>query len=331
MTVTNFKNFDYTALGFNASQVLELTDLPRPYERSVEIEKSRAVEAAVKKLTEEKPVFTKDELQRAISHEATERGIGFREVIEATKAFIKEKAIPLSAEDGRIVFTTDATAEKETKKMVEREKAAEKEKIALIRDYKKDLEADGFKVLGCTFSKVKAAELTETTGISSRTIRKALYDLEGKKSLKKELLDQEIKLKAETLYYTWKINSKDKAKMLGEYHKPTSKIIHEFKYVTWQISKAHRDFLNRELEKEKNRITEKTVVVIDAMPTKKGDIKKLTDEIESKGGRVIFTQDVIQEQQQKRQLAEIARKQQQEQQKQQENEQGMDYGISYQR
>jgi conjugative relaxase-like TrwC/TraI family protein len=302
-------------LGFNASKVLELTDLPRPYERSVEIEKSRAVEAAVKKLTEEKPFFTKDELQRSISHEATEKGLGFREVIEATKAFIREKAIPLGNKDGREVFTTDATAERETKNLIEREKAAEKEKTVLLSDYRKELEKDGFRVLGCTFSKVKAQEFIKDTGINTRTIRKALYDLEDKKpttAAEKFKKDQDNwrKIDAQVLYSTWKINSKQKAKMLGETHKPTSKIIHEFKYATWQISKAHRDFLNRELEKEKNKITEKTVVVIDAKPTTKGDIKKLVDEIEKRGGRVIFTEDAIQGQQQKRQIAEMQRKQQ---------------------
>ncbi len=319
-------------LGFNASKVLELTDLSRPYERSVEIEKGRAVEAAVRKLTEEKPFFTKDELQRAISHEATEKGIGFREVIEATKEFLQEKAIALGKKDGREVFTTDATAERETKKLIEREKAAEQEKTALIREYKKDLETDGFKVLGCTFSKAKADEFTKTTGINARTIRKALYHLEEKMpDSDKVKANNQRKVDAEVKFATWQVNSTQKAKMLGEYHKPTNKFSHEFKYATWQISKAHRDFLNRELEKEKNKIDEKTVVVIDAKPTNKSEIKRLVYEIENKGGRVLFTQDVIEQQQRKQQIAELAKKQEQEKQKQQESEQGMNYEISYRR
>lgn len=311
---------------------MELTETPRPYERSVEIEKSRAVEAAVKKLTVEKPFFTKDELQRAISHEATEKGIGFREVIEATKNFLQTEAIPIGKKDGREVFTTDATAERETKKLIEREKAAEQEKIKLIRDYTKDLKTDGYKVLGCTFSKAKADEFSKNIGIETRTIRKALYHLEEKMpDPEKVKADKERKFDAEAKFATWQINSKQKAEILGEKHKPTSKFSHEFKYATWQISKAHRDFLNRELEKEKNKIDENTIVVIDARRTNKNEIKRLVYEIESRGGRVLFTQDVIEQQQRKQQLAEIARKQEQEKQKQQENEQGMEYGISYQR
>jgi hypothetical protein len=71
--------------------------------------------------------------------------------------------------------------------------------------------------------------------------------------------------------------------------------------------------------------------VIDAKPTNKSEIKRLVYEIENKGGRVLFTQDVIEQQQRKEQLAEISRRQEQEKQKQQQIEQGMEYGISYQR
>jgi hypothetical protein len=71
--------------------------------------------------------------------------------------------------------------------------------------------------------------------------------------------------------------------------------------------------------------------VIDAKPTNKSEIKRLVYEIENKGGRVLFTQDVIEQQQRKQQIAELAKKQEQEQQKQQENEQGMNYEISYRR
>ena len=63
----------------------------------------------------------------------------------------------------------------------------------------------------------------------------------------------------------------------------------------------------------------------------KGDLKKLVDEIERKGGRVIFAEDAIQEQQEKRQIAELARRQEQETQRQQENRQGIEYTINYQR
>lgn len=325
-------------LGLTAKSVLELTETPRPYERSVEIEKGRAVEAAVKKLTEQKPVFTKDELQRAIAHEATGSGLGFREVIEATKDFLKREAIPLGKKDGREVFTTDATAERETKKLIEQEKAAEKEKAALLRDYRKELEKEGFKVLGCTFSKDKAKELEEATGLKSRTIKKALYELEGKEPSHyyreiqrsqhgRTIRTKEEKEKQQTVseryaifkYATHQMSKDSMQKYLGQKHRPSSERVHAFKYATWQISKAQRDFLNRELEKEKNKIDEKTVVVLDAKPTTEGDIKKLVDEIESRGGRAIFTEDVIQAQQQNRQLAEMQRKQQEQKQELEQN------------
>jgi conjugative relaxase-like TrwC/TraI family protein len=321
-------------LGLSARSVLELTETPRPYERSVEIEKGRAVEAAVKKLTEEKPVFTKDELQRAIAHEATGSGLGFREVIAATKDFLQREAIPLGTKDGGVVFTTDATAEKETKKLIEREKAAEKEKAALLGDYRKELEKEGLKVLGCTFSKAKAKELEEATGLKSRTIKKALYELEGKDPSRyyreiqrsqhgRTIRTKEEKEKQQTvreIYAIYKYAtrqwSKDSMKeYTGHKHRPSSERVHEFKYATHQISKAQRDFLNRELEKERNKIDKKTVVVIDARPSRRGDLKKLVDEIERKGGRVIFAEDATQEQQQKRQIAELTRRQEQEKQK----------------
>jgi septum formation inhibitor MinC len=113
---------------------------------------------------------------------------------------------------------------------------------------------------------------------------------------------------------------------IGQKHRPSSERVHEFKYATHQISKAQRDFLNRELERERNKIDKKTVVVIDARPTKKGDLKKLVDEIESKGGRAIFTEDVIEAQQQKRQVAEMQRKQQE-----QKQEPEQDLFIQYKR
>ena len=337
-------------LGLSAKSVLELTEAPRPYERSVDIEKGRAVEAAVKKLTHEKPVFTKDELQRAIAHEATGSGLGFREVIAATKDFLQREAIPLGTKDGGVVFTTEATAEKETKKLIEQEKAAEKEKAAHLSEYRKGREKEGFKVLGCTFSKDKAKELEEATGLKSRTIRKTLYELEGKDPSRyyreiqrsqhgRTILTKEEKERQQIVregyaifkYATRQMSKDSMREYLGRKHRPSSERVHEFKYATWQISKAQRDFLNRELERERNKIDKKTVVVIDARPTKKGDIKKLVDEIERKGGRVIFTEDAIQEQQQKRQIAELARRQEQETQRQQENKQGIEYTINYQR
>ncbi len=322
-------------LGFNASKVLELTELPRPYERSVEIEKGRAVEAAVKKLTQEKPVFTKDELQRAIAHEATGSGLGFREVIAATKDFLQREAIPLGEKDGRVVFTTDATAEKETKKLIEQEKAAEKEKAALLRDYRKELEKEGFKVLGCTFSKAKAKELEEATGLKSRTIKKALYELEGKDPSRyyreiqrsqhgRTIRTKEEKEKQQTVrevyaiykYATRQISKDSMKEYIGQKHRPSSERVHEFKYATHQISKAQRDFLNRELERERNKIDKKTVVVIDARPTKKGDIHKLVTEIEKKGGRVVFADEARENQQERRQVAEMMRRQQEQQREQ---------------
>jgi septum formation inhibitor MinC len=103
---------------------------------------------------------------------------------------------------------------------------------------------------------------------------------------------------------------------IGQKHRPSSERVHEFKYATHQISKAQRDFLNRELERERNKIDKKTVVVIDARPTKKGDIHKLVTEIEKKGGRVVFADEARENQQERRQVAEMMRRQQEQQREQ---------------
>ena len=63
----------------------------------------------------------------------------------------------------------------------------------------------------------------------------------------------------------------------------------------------------------------------------KSEIKRLVYEIESRGGRVLFTQDVIEQQQLRlRRFAEISQKEQ-EKRTQQKNGQEIDYQINYTR
>ena len=93
--------------------------------------------------------------------------------------------------------------------------------------------------------------------------------------------------------------------MLGQYHKPETKAINEFKYATWQISKNQRDFLNYQVEREQFKIDEKTVLILDAKISERNrEIKTIISEIKNRGGKVITVSEILQANRQEQQTRE---------------------------
>lgn len=134
-------------------------------------------------------------------------------------------------------------------------------KTQLLKAAREAWEKEGYTVLGASVAGKAARGLEEGAGIESFTIDRFFFERERGFEYKPS---KEMKLLAEYKYATWQIDNKTRLKMLGEYHKATSKFAHEFKYATWQISKSHRDFLNLQLDRERKfKMNDKTVLVID--------------------------------------------------------------------
>lgn len=121
-------------------------------------------------------------------------------------------------------------------------------------------ERAGYRVIGGAIAGKAAQGLEEGAGIRSDTIAKILKELDHGFDYKPDAMRT---FQAEFKYATWQIDGDARSKILGEYHQPTSPLAHELKYATWQISKKQRDFLNYRLERDKYRLDEKTVLVID--------------------------------------------------------------------
>ncbi|MDE2125251.1 MAG: relaxase domain-containing protein [Armatimonadetes bacterium] len=133
-------------------------------------------------------------------------------------------------------------------------------KSAMLGAARRAWERGGYRIIGAAVSGKAARGLARSSGIDSITISRLLYEL-GRPPLNGPGIMQS--LKAEFKHATWQIDSKTRRKLLGQYHKATSRLAHEWKYMTWQISRRHRDFLNYKLDRDKYKLDNKTVLVID--------------------------------------------------------------------
>ena len=146
-------------------------------------------------------------------------------------------------------------------------------KTFLLQAAREAWEQEGYKVLGAAVAGKAARGLQEGAGMDSFTLSRLLYEqkrgFDGARGFD-DGPDGKRKLAAEFKHATWQIDGATRKKMLGEYHKPSSRFVHEWKYQTFQISEQRRDFLNNKLEyqnyqrdRQKCRIDGKTVLVVD--------------------------------------------------------------------
>lgn len=202
----------------------------------------------------------------------------------------------------RVISHAEALREKEKQDQERWAKAAE-----AFREIKREYEGQGFKVIGCALS-TEATERMTKTGVMSFTASRLLKDFareghqaENGKKRPEQTLRQKLtlapnptpnqrKIIAAFKEATWQWSKETAKRYTGEYYKPSSKLYHEFLYATHQISRKHKDFLNRELERQDRRIDEKTVLVIDItkMPAISPAIEKLKDDVVARGGRVLL-------------------------------------------
>ena len=288
--------------GFTAQTVLKLTDRESQTEKSIEIETQKCVEVAVSKLQAKQTLFTEKDLKFAVLEEATTHGIGSKNAEKGAAQFLKNRAIFAGERNGEKIYTTDQQAAAETKKFFAEKEAVEKAQFQSLSNFRKNLETDGYKVIGATFTNAKARDFQSKTGIKTATIRKT--NAEIKKGFKHKT-NAKRKILAEFKYATHQISKETRDKMLGQYHKPETKAINEFKYATWQISKNQRDFLNYQVEREQFKIDEKTVLILDAKISERNrEIKTIISEIKNRGGKVITVSEILQANRQEQQTRE---------------------------
>lgn len=283
-------------------------------------ERLNAVRAAANELAGEKLAFTRRELiERALTVGA-EKGIEAEDVREMVGQYLKHEAKYVASnelegrpdKDGKpkmfreSVFTT---AQGEVAKKLADEKQVQKieredEKAFRLKLAKEKLEGDGHRVMGVTWSNEKAEWLNQKAGIESYTVAKLLSDGNHKEKKPKE--EPSLLSKGSAIFKdaTWQSSAKSRKQHTGEAYKPHSKLMHEVKYVTGQISRKQKDYLNNELkrqEEDKARqarvIDEKTVLVIhaDERSAAKVQMQRLIEQATKKGALVVFADKIINE------------------------------------
>lgn len=193
--------------------------------------------------------------------------------------------------------------EQQKTKSIEKQAAERKaQKLDALREMKREYEREGLRVIGCTFKKVDAEEMT-MAGFKSYTVARLWGDVRKETELEKMIKkSQGIKTRedrakekfrrtiyAEFKYATGQWDAKTRDKYKGDYYKPSSKAYHEFLYATYQISAKQRDFMNGELERNQRRIDQKTVVLIygDDRTRENATVKNLVREVEKRGGTAV--------------------------------------------
>jgi len=249
---------------------------------------ARVVGIAALDLAKAQNAFTRRELLQRSLHEAAARGIGSDGVKDQVDQYIKHQAVYLAANQrdvqwwekgemkGRTItegLYTTASHKFAADKEEHRRREREERKAEDLRSKAKEWGASGYKVMGATWSKERAERLKSGAGIQSATISRYLADENAEK--------------------------KEKEKQ-GKGEKPQSRLVHEIKYATGQISKKKRDYLNQELKREKEAlerqqraIDSKTVIIIDAFPGKENKtMREFIAIAQVKGAIVFYAHDV---------------------------------------
>lgn len=286
------------SFGLTSRDILRLTDREREITKSVNEEAKKCLEVGVAKLTTKKPVFSKADLEKEFLQEATVHGIGSRDAKNKVDEFLQNKAYLVSENQNKdkALYTLDKKTAFEGKKVLSDKKDLKNKQNLQISEYRKNLEKKGFKVIGVSFTNANAKLFETQTGIKTKTLSKTNYEL--KKGFENKV-DLKRKINAEFKYATHQISKDTKDKLLGLYHKPSSKNIHNLKYATWQISKAQKNYLDYQLEREHFRVDEKTVVIFDGKYSEQNtEVKNLFSQVEAQRGTVVTSAEIFQEQKQ---------------------------------
>jgi conjugative relaxase-like TrwC/TraI family protein len=278
------------------SQKSEATAQEQPHReaRTKAIKESYlAVSEAARELAEKKNYFTRAELITKAYEVAGPRGVSTTDARETIEDYLKKEALRFELRDGQRLYSTKDNEEAATRETAKKE-WQRTERIGNLRAVEEAIKQEGKRVIICTLSKSQANSL-QGEGINAHTVRSLQYDLSKKEpktvSEKWEATKgTRNKIYAEYKYATHQWSKESKQKYLGEFYKPKSRLAHEVMYATHQISKKHRDYLNKELEREARKVDEKTVVVFDVSEKLRTseDFQKVVKAVEAKGGRSIF-------------------------------------------
>lgn len=322
--ILNYWNDEAAMFGFTRESVEKLRNAEK--REITALERLNSVRAAANELAGEKLAFTRRELTERAMAVGAAKGIEAEDVREMVGQYLKHEAKYVASnelegrpdKDGKpkvLRETVFTTAQGQVAKQLEDEKQAQRlewieDKAFMLKLAKEKLEGDGYRVMGVTWSNEKAEWLNQKAGIESYTVAKLLSDGNQKEKAPENEKGTLSKGYAILKDATWQSSAKARKHQTGEAYEPHSKLMHEVKYATGQISRKHRDYLNNELkrqEEDKARqaraIDEKTVLVVhaDKRSAEKIQMQRLVEQARQKGAMVVFADSIISETTRKRQ------------------------------
>ena len=221
-------------------------------------------EAAADLLAKSQTTFTKKELRLAAIKAGAGSGLTVAEMEKATGAFITGKTV-LRLEMKRDekgagterMYSTKANQEAITRK-TKLEQASDQLAGENLRNLKRTLEKQGFRVMGCAVKK-DAVDKMEKAGVKSFTVAKLLNDEERRTAKQKdkpepfkESVTEAAKKAAIETYanFNWAVGRWSKKRrdfVIGKEEKPSSEWMHAFKRATGQINEQEQKHLDAEL------------------------------------------------------------------------------------
>jgi len=303
----------------------KINELRQPYreERSLTNESRKAVREALETVIAKTPRFTESDLEKAAHVQAQDKGIGAAAVIGAVKAYLSTEAAQVGAtQKGEKVFTTQAQAEKDKKEY--QEATRQEEKVARHKEVSKasydEIRAahQGSKFIALTADREGADRLQKRIGMQAASVRILLNEMEGrrfrntrsvKRMIKGDFSKQTVevdrkkeerkklarRINAEAKYALAMISAKTRKKLTGDLHKPSFEAAHKFLWATGQITKNQMRHLDAELRHKRLEVKKGTVVIIDRSIRNHRLNGKLREEIEKRGGTMVFAGDPIRE------------------------------------
>ncbi len=315
------------AHGLDPEKIHELRHTYRT-ERSISVESREAVKGALEEIIKKAPRFTSHDLERRAHVHAQGRGIGTQAATEAVRQYLTTNAVKVvGTHKGEKVFTTKADYQKNREEYREATRQEEREKNTVFRksDYEAIREAHrGSKFIAITSDRPSADRLQKNIGMQAASVRILLNEMEGRRfrkersfgrmikgDFKKQIVEVDTKkeerkqlerrIGAEVKFALGMIDAKTRKKLTGDDQKPSHEAAHKFLWATGQISKSQMLHLDAELRHQRLEVTKGTVVIIDRSIRNHRLNGKLREEIEKRGGKLVFAGEVERQREKQRQ------------------------------
>ncbi len=310
------------AHGLAPEKINELRHTYRP-ERSISAESRAAVKGALEAIISKAERFTEQDLERKAHVEAQGRGIGTDAATSAVREYLTSDAVKIvGTHKGGKVFTTQALYQKNREEYEEaatRQKEREKNVGIRNSDYEEIRAAHrGSKFIAITWDRKSADRLQKRIGMQAASVRILLNEMEGRRFRKERSLKRMItgdfskqivevdtkkeerkrmfrRINTEAKYALGMISAKTRKKLTGGLHKPSHEAAHKFLWATGQITKKQMRHLDAEARHKRLEVTKGTVVIIDRSIRNHPLNGKLREEIEKRGGKMVYAGERINE------------------------------------